>query len=104
MSKLQKPSKIFLENTNLIYALAADNANIGNVRETFFVNQVGYRNKITFIEQTDFFVNEKYVFEIGGKDKNARQIKDLKNAFIVADDIEYGFKNKIPLWLFGFMY
>ncbi|HUZ60748.1 MAG TPA: AAA family ATPase [Hanamia sp.] len=104
ISKLQKPSKIFLENTNLIYALAPEHANTGNVRETFFANQVRYHNKITFIEQTDFLVNEKYVFEIGGKDKNTSQIKDLKNAFIAADDIEYGFKNKIPLWLFGFMY
>lgn len=104
ISKLQKPSKIFLENTNLIYALAPENANIGNVRETFFANQVGYKHKVTFIEQSDFFVNGKYVFEVGGKNKDAKQIKNLENAFVAADDIEYGFKNKIPLWLFGFMY
>lgn len=104
MSKLQKPSKIFLENTNLMYTLAREHTNIANIRETFFANQLSYHDKITFIEQTDFFVNEKYVFEIGGKDKNESQIKDLKNAFIVADNIEFGFKNKIPLWLFGFMY
>jgi predicted AAA+ superfamily ATPase len=104
VSKLQKPSKIFLENTNLIYALAPGNANVGNVRETFFANQVGYNHKITFIEQSDFFVNEKYVFEVGGKNKDSKQIKNLENAFVAADGIEHGFKNKIPLWLFGFMY
>lgn len=104
MSRLQKPSKIYLENTNLMYALAPDHANIGNVRETFFANQLSYHHKINFIEQTDFLVNEKYVFEIGGKNKKELQIKDLKNAFIVSDNIEFGFKNKIPLWLFGFMY
>jgi predicted AAA+ superfamily ATPase len=104
MSRLQKPSKIYLENTNLMYALAPDHANIGNVRETFFANQLSYHHKINFIEQTDFLVNEKYVFEIGGKNKKELQIKDLKNAFVVSDNIEFGFKNKIPLWLFGFMY
>lgn len=104
ISKLQKPAKIFLENTNLMQTLTPGNTNMGNRRETFFANQVSHQHKITFMEQGDFFVNEKYVFEIGGKDKNAKQIKDLKNAFIVADDIEFGYKNKIPLWLFGFMY
>jgi predicted AAA+ superfamily ATPase len=104
MSKLQKPSKIFLENTNLMYALAPENANLGNIRETFFTNQLSYHEKVTFIEQADFFVNEKYVFEIGGKDKSESQIKNLENAFIAADNIEFGFKNKIPLWLFGFLY
>jgi predicted AAA+ superfamily ATPase len=104
ISKLQKPSKIFLENTNLMYALSPGTANIGNVRETFFANQVAYRHKINFIEQADFLINERYVFEIGGKDKNEAQIKEVENAFIVADNIEFGFKNKIPLWLFGFMY
>jgi hypothetical protein len=104
ISKLQKPSKIFLENTNLMYALAPDHINTGNARETFFANQLSYHNKITFTEEADFFVNEKYVFEIGGKDKNESQIKDLKNAFIASDNIEFGFKNKIPLWLFGFLY
>lgn len=104
ISKLQKPSKLFLENTNLMYALAPEHSDMGNIRETFFANQLAYRQKIAFIEKADFLVNEKYVFEIGGKDKKAAQIKDLKNAFIVADNIEFGFKNKIPLWLFGFMY
>jgi uncharacterized protein len=104
ISKLQKPSKIFLENTNLMYALAPQHTNIGNVRETFFVNQLASAHKINYSEKGDFLINEKHVFEIGGRDKNDSQIKDLKNAFIASDNIEFGFKNKIPLWLFGFMY
>lgn len=104
ISKLQKPSKIFLENTNLMYAFAPEHTNIGNVRETFFANQLGYRHKIHYSEKGDFLVDEKFIFEIGGKDKNEFQIKELKNAYIAADNIEFGFKNKIPLWLFGFMY
>ena len=104
ISKLQKPSKIFLENTNLMYAMAPKHTNMGNVRETFFANQLACLHEINYSEKGDFLVNEKYVFEIGGKDKKEAQIKDLKNAFIVADNIEFGFKNKIPLWMFGFMY
>jgi predicted AAA+ superfamily ATPase len=103
-SKLQKPAKIYLENTNLMFVLSPSKFNVGNVRETFFANQLGYHNNLSYHESTDFFVNEKYAFEIGGKDKSAKQIKGLENAFIAADDIEYGFQNKIPLWLFGFLY
>lgn len=104
ISKLQKPSKIFLENTNLMYAFAASNANTGNVRETFFANQLAYRHKINYTEKGDFLINEKYIFEIGGQHKAETQIINLSNAFIASDNIETGFKNKIPLWLFGMMY
>ena len=104
-SKLQKPAKIYLENTNLMFVLSPVKFNVGNVREAFFANQLGYHNNISYHESTDFFVNEKYAFEIGGKDKTAKQIKGLENAFIAADEfLEYGFQNKIPLWLFGFLY
>ena len=102
--KLQKPAKIYLENTNLMFALSPLNANIGNARETFFANQLGYKNKLNYHEKTDFLVNNLYAFEIGGKDKSKKQISTIENSFIVADDIEYGFQNKIPLWLFGFLY
>lgn len=102
--RLQKPAKVYLENTNLMYVLSPNNTNIGNARETFFANQVGYKNSLKYHEKTDFFVNNLYSFEIGGKDKTRKQISSIKNAYIVADDIEYGFQNKIPLWLFGFMY
>ncbi|MGL2988112.1 ATP-binding protein [Flavobacterium sp. RSSA_27] len=102
--KLQKPAKIYLENTNLMFTLSASKTNIGNARETFFANQVGYKNKLKHHEQTDFFVNDLYAFEIGGKGKSGKQTEGLENAYVVADDIEYGFQNKIPLWLFGFLY
>jgi len=102
--KLQKPAKIYLENTNLMFALSSLKTNRGNARETFFANQVGYKNKLKHHEKTDFFVNDLYSFEIGGKDKSKKQIEGMENAFVVADDIEYGFQNKIPLWLFGFLY
>jgi hypothetical protein len=87
-----------------MYALTSSAANTGNIRETFFANQLGYKHKIMYSDKGDFFVNEKYVFEIGGKDKSMKQIQGIENAFIAADDIEYGFQNKIPLWLFGFLY
>jgi len=104
ISKLQKPDKIFLENSNLAYLLAAANVNVGNVRETYFFNQVNYKHMVEFPQKGDFWVDKKYTFEIGGKDKNNRQIYSIENAFIAADDIEYGVGNKIPLWLFGFLY
>ncbi len=103
-SKLQKPSKIFLGNTNIMYVLSPMYANIGNVRETFFANQVGYRHQISYHEKTDFLVNQNYAFEIGGKEKSNKQIAGMEHAFIAADDIEFGHHNKIPLWLFGFLY
>jgi len=104
ISKLQKPDKIFLENTNLCYTLAGNNANTGNLRETFFVNQVSYLHQVTFSDRSDFLVDEKYTFEIGGKGKTNKQIEDIPNAFLSIDDIEHGYGNRIPLWLFGFLY
>jgi uncharacterized protein len=101
ISRLQKPSKIYLDNTNLIFTLSP---NEGNIRETFFANQLSYRHQLRYTEKGDFLVDDQFVFEIGGKSKSHRQIQELSNAFIIADDIEYGFKNKIPLWLFGFLY
>ena len=104
ISKLQKPQKIYLENTNLMQILSANNVNIGNVRETFFANQVGFRHNLLYTEKGDFLVDEKYTFEIGGKGKTKHQIEGIENAFIAADEIEFGFNQKIPLWLFGFLY
>lgn len=104
VSKLQKPDKIYLENTNLSFAIAPKNTNIGNLRETFFINQLSYNHQINYTNKTDFKVDEEIYFEVGGKNKTNKQIAILDNAFIVADDIEHGFQNKIPLWLFGFLY
>ena len=104
ISKLQKPLKIYLENTNLIYNLAPKNANEGNLRETFFRNQVGFVNSIQYTEKGDFLIDEMYTVEIGGKSKTHKQLKEISNSFVVADAIEIGYQNKIPLWLFGFLY
>lgn len=104
MSLMNKPEKIYLDNTNLIYALAVSNINEGNARETFFVNQCAVNYRITASKQGDFIVDDKYTFEVGGKSKSFAQIKNIENSFIAMDGIETGFGNKIPLWLFGFTY
>jgi len=104
VSKLQKPNKIYLENTNYMYVLSDKPVNTGNIRETFFVNQLAYRHQVLLDKQADFKVNDKWVFEVGGKNKTGKQISGLKHAFLILDDIESGFQNKIPLWLFGFLY
>ena len=87
-----------------MYAFGQENTNIGTVRETFFLNQLSAKHKVTYPKSGDFMVNDKYIFEVGGKNKSYKQIAGVKNSFIAADGIEYGFKNKIPLWLFGFLY
>lgn len=104
VSALNKPEKIYLHNTNLFHALNYLNPNTGSMRETFFLNQVSHLYNVHYSDKTDFLVNSKYYFEIGGKNKSSKQIRDLKNAFIVKDDIEYGTGNIIPLYLFGFLY
>ncbi|GHV93804.1 ATPase AAA [Spirochaetia bacterium] len=104
---LQKPDKLFLENTNLMYLFGAARWDKGNVRETFLANQLGYEHTIEFPESGDFLVDKKYLIEVGGKNKTGKQLKgggENSQAYIAADDIEYGFGKKIPLWLFGFLY
>ncbi len=102
---LTKPEKIYLNNTALLIALNTNSSfSVGTARETFFLNQLSQNHIVTYPKQGDFLVNEKYLFEIGGKNKTQKQIAGIDNAFIAADDIEYGFGNKIPLWLFGFLY
>ena len=101
---LNKPEKLYLGNSNIAYALAENNIDIGNIRETFFLNQLSIKHKVTYPKVGDFMIDDKYLFEVGGKSKTQKQIAGIENSFIAADDIEYGFKNKIPLWLFGFMY
>jgi predicted AAA+ superfamily ATPase len=101
---LNKPDKLYLNNTNLMYALASEKPNIGNIRETFFFNQLRVNHKVSYPENGDFLIDDKYLFEIGGQNKSQKQIDGIENAFIAADGIEYSVGNKIPLWLFGFMY
>jgi predicted AAA+ superfamily ATPase len=100
---LQKPDKLYLNNSNLFNALCI-NSNIGTVRETFFVSMLYKQHLVNYATKGDFLVDEKYTFEVGGKNKSFKQIKDIPNSYVVADDIEIGFGNKIPLWLFGFLY
>ena len=100
---LQKPEKIYLHHPNLQYALSDTNTNIGNARESMFLNQSSTLGTVNYAEEGDFIFKE-YTFEVGGKNKTNKQIKDLKSSFVVADEIEVGHLHKIPLWLFGFLY
>lgn len=104
VNRLQKPEKIYLENSNLAYALAENNTDIGNVRETFFLNQLSYHHTVEYPNSGDFWVNKKFLFEIGGKSKSRQQVKNTARAYVAADNIEYGFDKKIPLWQFGMLY
>lgn len=103
-SLLTKPEKIFLQNTNLPFALDSASVNIGTLREIFFHNQMSVVGQVNFALKGDFLVNEKYVFEIGGAKKDFSQIAEIENSYLALDEIEIGFGKKIPLWLFGFMY
>ena len=104
MNKMNKPDKIYLNNPNLNTVLADNPFNYGTLRETFFISQVQLLHQITSSERSDFLVNNKYTFEVGGKNKTRKQIAGIDNAFVAADNIEYAFQNTIPLWLFGFLY
>jgi predicted AAA+ superfamily ATPase len=101
---LNKPDKLYLNNTNLMYALTNEKPDTGNLRETFFLNQLLVKHSVSYPEKGDFLVDGKYLFEVGGSSKNTKQIAGLENAFIAADDIEFPDGRKIPLWLFGFLY
>jgi predicted AAA+ superfamily ATPase len=101
---LNKPDKLYLNNTNLMYALTNEKPDTGNLRETFFLNQLLVKHSVSYPEKGDFLVDGKYLFEVGGSSKNTKQIAGLENAFIAADGIEFPDGRKIPLWLFGFLY
>jgi len=100
---LNKPDKIYLDNINLYNILCSD-YNIGSLRESFFISQIKVNHNIKYSNIGDFKIDDKYIFEIGGKNKGFKQIRDIENSFVVADDMEIGFGNKIPLWMFGLMY
>jgi len=104
MRQMVKPEKIYLQNTNCNYALSKENPDVGNLRETFFFNQLQQNHSVTYTEKTDFCVDGKYYFEIGGKSKTSKQIRNLDMAFLALDGITTGYRNEIPLWLFGFLY
>lgn len=104
LSVLEKPEKILMENTNLTELFNGENANTGSRRETFVLNQLLHSHKVDFSEESDFFVDSKYTFEVGGKNKKRKQIQTVPDSYIIADDIEFGTDRRIPIWLLGFMY
>jgi len=104
VSILQKPEKIYLHHPNLQFALAPENINVGSMRESFFFNQVSDLHNINYTDKGDFLVDNKFTFEVGGKNKTKKQIAEVKNAYVVSDDLEIGYNQKLPLWLFGFLY
>ena len=100
---LGKTEKVYLDNTNLIYALSPKRADIGNVRETFFMNQMRVIGDVMCSPVSDFLVDD-LTFEIGGRKKGQKQISEVKNGYVVKDDIETGYANVLPLWAFGLLY
>lgn len=103
MRGLGKTEKVYLDNTNMIFVMSGDNANIGNVRETFFYNQTRLHLPVTSSKVSDFEIGQ-YTFEVGGKKKGNKQVKDVENAYIVRDDTEYANGQYLPLWSFGLLY
>ena len=104
VTDLQKPDKMYLDNTNLLYTLSQETPEIGTVRETFFANQLRYGSTVEAAVAGDFIVDGRYTFEVGGAGKTMQQIAGVEDAYIAADDIEYGTSNRIPLWMFGLLY
>jgi predicted AAA+ superfamily ATPase len=102
ISLLQKPEKLYLENTNLAFALGS-NVDIGNLRETFFLNQLTQSHSVTLPVESDFRIDQRWMVEVGGKNKDLPKADSIDH-FIAADEIEVGFGKKIPLWLFGYLY
>lgn len=100
---LGKVDKVYLDNTNIIFNLVGEKSNIGNIRETFFFNQMRLNNDVVSFAKADFAI-DNYTFEIGGKNKQNSQIDKDGKSFLVKDDIEFGYRNVLPLWAFGMNY
>jgi len=100
---LGKVDKVYLDNTNIIFNLVGDKSNVGNLRETFFFNQMRVKNEVISANKADFII-DNYTFEIGGKNKQQKQIEKNAKSFVVKDDIEFGYRNVLPLWAFGLNY
>jgi len=103
VSIISKPEKLYLDNTNL-FSVFCESPKEGTVRETFFASQLSYGYALNYPKTGDFIVDEKYVFEVGGATKSNSQIKKEPNGYVVADNVEIGTFNTVPLWLFGFLY
>ena len=107
VTDLQKPDKIYLDNSNQLYLLCIERPEIGTVRETFLANQLasaGHTVEYAGYKRGDFRIDDSIIIEVGGQDKNFSQIADQENAYVAADNIEFAYMRKIPLWAFGFLY
>ena len=100
---LGKVEKVYIDNPSLMRVLSGGKTDVGNMRETFFYNQMRVKNDVISSRQSDFKI-EKYTFEVGGRKKGKKQIEDIPDSFIVKDDIEFAQGNVIPLWAFGLNY
>lgn len=105
VKKMQKPDKIYLQNPNLLYAIASAPVQIGTARETFVVNQLSVNHNVEYGKtKGDFIVDHTYTFEVGRADKTFKQIADLPDSFILADNMEFASGKKLPLWIVGLTY
>lgn len=103
-SLISKPEKIYLDNTNLCFLVPESRTSMANLRETFFINQVSKKYTVNTSDKGDFLIDNKYIFEVGGSNKKFKQIDKIPNSFTAIDEELTGYNNKIPLWLFGFLY
>ena len=103
MKNFGKLEKTYLGNTNLVYALSENKPEIGNLRETFFLSQMQVNQKVFASKVSDFLIDGK-TFEVGGKSKGKKQLAEVKDGYVVKDDIEFGYGNVLPLWHFGMNY
>jgi len=101
LRSIEKPEKIYLNNSNLLFTTKADR---GTMRETFFMNQLSKDYEVIAPKKGDLLIDDQLLFEVGGKNKSFNQIKEMENSFVASNEIERGFGNRIPLWLFGFLY
>ena len=87
-----------------MFDLNGHEMDMGNTRETFVLNQLKKDHEVLFTSSGDFYIDGKYTFEVGGKNKKRKQIREVENSYIIADGIEYGTDRRIPIWLLGFLY
>lgn len=104
VSMLNKPDKIWLRNTNFMYAIAKENVNKGTLRETFALQSLAQIHEVTLPPKADFLIDKTFTFEVGGKSKSQKQIAEIEDAYVFKDEIEVGIDNIVPLWLLGMMY
>ena len=103
MKMLQKPEKVLFDNTNIMYALSQE-VDQGTLRETFFAEMLSYNHSVSMPQKGDILVDSQLLFEVGGRQKGFKQIANIPDSYVVADGIDIGFENKIPLWMFGLLY